>query len=141
MIHKGHRLLFFPQTNSPISNQGISTLFEKEKKMGRNRRLRWADITSCSQVGVDMLLAPPTVPAFISYSSPPSSCQRFISQSLSVTHAPHFPCAPPPPTKTRELQNCPWALLVPSPLKRLVTQASSGPRVWKLLIEDRSQPE
>lgn len=52
-----------------------------------------------------------------------------------------------PPPKTRELQwsssftPCLWALLVPTPLKRLVTQASSGPRVWKLLIEDCLQPE
>lgn len=77
----------------------------------------------------------PSYPTHLS----PSSCQPFISQSVSVTHAPHYPCVFPP--QTRELQNCPWALLVPAPLKRLVTQASSGPRVWKLLIEDRLQPE
>lgn len=70
-----------------------------------------------------------TVPAFISYLFP---------RSLEPP-APHYPCVSPP--QTEELQNCPWALLVPALLKRLVTQASSGPRVWKLLIEGCLQPE
>lgn len=52
----------------------------------------------------------------------------------------------PPPVK---LENCSEAVvspstsglcLFPAPLKRLLTQASNGPRLWKLLIEDRSQP-
>lgn len=34
-----------------------------------------------------------------------------------------------------------WVLLAPRPPKRLVTQSSCGPRVWKLLIEEHSQPK
>ncbi|KAM9345452.1 uncharacterized protein ABDE67_014316 [Symphorus nematophorus] len=98
------------------------------------------------QVGVDLLLAPPTLPAFISYSSPPSVPVPVPPPVVLPTlHFSEPLCHPVPPTPAPRLQNCPWALLVPTPLKRLVTQASSGPRIWKLLIEEerslaRSQP-
>lgn len=68
---------------------------------------------------------------------PPSSCQPFISPCLLL----HTTPLPTPTPYTGKVQNCPWALLVPAPLKWLVTQALSGPRVWKLLIEDCLQPE
>lgn len=75
-------------------------------------------------------------------SHPPAN-PSFLKASLSLT----LHTILVSPSQTRELQwsssftLCLWALLVPTPLKRLVTQASSGPRVWKPLIEDRSQPK
>lgn len=71
-------------------------------------------------------------------------CQPFISLSLSLTHPPQYTCFPlrlENGTEAVLLPPCPWALLAPAPLKRLVTQASSGPRVWKPPIEDCPQSE
>lgn len=71
-----------------------------------------------------MLLAPPTVPAFISYSSPPPAVllpTLHFSEPLCHSRSTLSLCPPPP--QTQALQNCPWALLVPALLKRLVTQA------------------
>lgn len=64
----------------------------------------WADITSCSQVGVDMLLAPPTVPAFISYSSPPVFLPTLhFSEPLCHSRSTLSLCFPPLNSRTAEL--------------------------------------
>lgn len=117
MIHGMHRLLFFSLRRNQTEAPACYWKGGSEAQHGRISppAVRWVLI--CCWHPQQSLLSYPTHPP-----PPPSSCQPFISQSLSVTHAPHYPCGPPPP-QTQALQNCPWALLVPALLKRLVTQA------------------
>ncbi len=98
MIHDVHRPSFFPRKNSPISSRGTCTHYWKGEKVGRNWAPTWADITSWSQVGVDMLLALLTVPAFISYSSPPVLLPTLhFSEPFCHSRSTLSLCPPPPP--------------------------------------------
>lgn len=102
----------------------------KTEKLGRKRARTRADITPNSPPFHILIISPIPLPTLL------------FSQPLCHSHS-ALSLYPPPKELRRSSSFTPrlWALLVPTPLKRLVTEALSGPRVWKLLIEDCLQPE
>lgn len=140
ILHGAHPAWFTTCTDSfsflnrihQFQNEAPAYYWEGEKNVGRNwagrspPAVRWV-LICCWHPQQSLLSYPTRLP------HPPAN-PSFLRASCSTLSL----CFPP---QTGELLNCPWALLVPAPLKRLVTQASSGPRVWKLLIEGCLQPE
>lgn len=145
MIHNMHRLLFFPYRDSPISNWGTCTLFEKRKKSeeevnaytGRYHLLQsggcWYAAGTPNSPFFHILLISPIFLPTLHFSEP--FCHSCATLSLCFSPLKHEDCS-----EAVVLPRAPGLCWFPAPLKRLVTQASGGPRVWKLLIEDRSQP-
>lgn len=112
-----HRLLFFSLRRNQTEAPACYWKGGSEAQHGRISppAVRWVLI--CCWHPQQSLLSYPTHPP--PPRRPPAN-PSFLRASLSLTL--HTILVSPPP-QTQALQNCPWALLVPALLKRLVTQA------------------
>lgn len=112
-----HRLLFFSLRRNQTEAPACYWKGGSEAQHGRISppAVRWVLI--CCWHPQQSLLSYPTHPP------PPAVLLPTLHFSEPLCHSRSTLSLCPPPPQTQALQNCPWALLVPALLKRLVTQA------------------